>query len=98
MSKIFDIDAQFHDLIARSSGNPFFTAAIERQNRLQRLVEYFAPSDRSRLQASCAEHIEIIDLLAQGRRDAAAERMRDHLKLSSRIKPVFQHKAARGSE
>ena len=94
MSKIFDIDAQFHDLIARSSGNPFFTAAIERQNRLRRLVEYFAPSDRSRLQASCAEHLEILDLLAQGRRTAAAERMRDHLELSSRIKPVFSHQAA----
>jgi DNA-binding GntR family transcriptional regulator len=89
MSTIFDIDAQFHALIARSSKNPFFTAAIERQNRLRRLVEYFAPSDGSRLQASCVEHLEILDLLTQARRTLAAERMRDHLEQSSRIKPVF---------
>lgn len=97
MSAIFDIDAQFHDLIARSSGNPFFTAAIERQNRLRRLVEYFAPSERSRLQASCAEHLEILDLLVQGCRTAAAERMKDHLEQSSRIKPVFPPRPAGAS-
>jgi DNA-binding GntR family transcriptional regulator len=94
MSKIFDIDAQFHDLIARSSGNPFLTAAIERQNRLRRLVEYFAPSDRSRLQASCAEHLEILDLLVQGRRTMAAERMKSHLEQSSHIKPIFSLQTA----
>jgi hypothetical protein len=89
-----DIDAQFHDLIAKSSGNRFLTAAIERQSRLRRLVEYFAPSDRSRLQASCAEHLEILDLLVQGRRTMAAERMKFHLEQSSRIKPVFSFQTA----
>lgn len=89
MSRIFDIDAQFHTLVAMSSGNPFFTAAIERQNRLRRLVEYFAQTGKSRLQASLREHLEILDLLARGSRTAAAERMQAHLERSSRIKPVF---------
>jgi DNA-binding GntR family transcriptional regulator len=60
----------------------------------RRLVEYFALTDRSRLRASCAEHVEILDLLAEGRRRAAAERMRAHLEQSSRIKPVFPMPAA----
>ncbi len=89
MSAIFDVDAQFHSLVAASSANPFFRAAIERQNRLRRLVEYFAPTDRSRLQASLREHLEILDLLARGRYTAAARQMQLHLQRSSRIKPVF---------
>ena len=89
MSAIFDIDAQFHSLVAASSANPFFTAAIERQNRLRRLVEYFAPTDKSRLQASLREHLEILDHLARGSCKAAAGLMHIHLQRSSRIKPVF---------
>jgi DNA-binding GntR family transcriptional regulator len=89
MSAIFDGDAEFHSLVAASSANPFFTAAIERQNSLRRLVEYFAPTDRSRLQASLREHLEILDLLAHGRCTEAAGLMQRHLEHSSRIKPSF---------
>lgn len=89
MSAIFDIDARFHNLVAAASANPFFTAAIERQNRLRRLVEYFAPTDKGRLQASLREHLEILDLLARGRCKAAAGLMGIHLQRSSLIKPAF---------
>lgn len=95
VSFAFDVDAEFHQLLAQSSGNPFFTAAVERQNRLRRLVEYFAPTGRQRLADSCREHLEILGLLESGKRAAAADAMEAHLGAACLIKPTFAAEAER---
>ena len=89
VSYAFDVDAEFHQLLAQASGNPFFAAAVERQNRLRRLVEYFAPTGRRRLADSCREHLEILELLEAGKRAKAAASMGAHLGAACLIKPAF---------
>ena len=75
------IDAEFHRLIGISSRNRFFLAAIERQSSLRRLVGYGALSSRERLLGICADHLDIIAALENGRPEEAAERMRRHVEM-----------------
>jgi DNA-binding GntR family transcriptional regulator len=90
LQALFEIDANFHRLIATSSHNRFFLAAIERQNRLRRLAEYFfASSDIKRLTDSCREHLAILDQLEKKRFRHAMRLMREHLEISSAFKPTF---------
>ncbi|OWY10399.1 GntR family transcriptional regulator [Thioclava sp. F34-6] len=71
--------ADFHESIVAMSGNPFFLIALERVNRMRRLMEYRARVDRGRLSNECTEHLEILTLLEQERIPEASERLRRHL-------------------
>lgn len=78
-SRLFELDAQFHWLIAFSSRNRFFLSVIERQNVLRRIVEYAAPFDSEKLRQSCQQHLQILDVIEEGNLDLAANYMRLHL-------------------
>lgn len=69
----------FHEEIIKLSGNPFFLMALQRVNRMRRLMEYRAEINLERLIEQCTEHIEIVDLLASGNNAEASCRMRQHL-------------------
>ena len=71
--------AEFHEDIIRMSGNMFFVNALERVNRMRRLMEYRAKVDFGRVQAQSSEHLEIIDLLRRGEIVEASFYMRRHL-------------------
>jgi DNA-binding GntR family transcriptional regulator len=88
ISALFDIDAEFHELIARSSNNRFILSAVESQNRLRRLTEYFS-LDVERAAISCREHLDILTALEEDRRKKAAELLHRHLEDASRIKPAY---------
>lgn len=90
LGRLFDIDAEFHQLIGISSHNSFFQAAIERQNSLRRLVEYESLLDKSRFVQSCAEHMRILDALENGQQRSAADLMRRHLQIASEVGPEYQ--------
>lgn len=85
-SQLFQIGAQFHELIVRCSGNAFFLEAIRRQNQLRRFMAYKSNVDRSRLISQSKEHIHLLDLIEAGRREDAAEFLRNHLDVVSRLK------------
>ncbi len=95
-TRLFEIGAEFHETIVRCSGNAFFLEAIQRQNRLRRLVEYRTNRQRSRLAAQCREHLKLLDLLEAGRREEAADFLRQHLDVVRNIK-VTQGRKARES-
>ena len=69
----------FHEEIIKLSGNPFFLMALQRVNRMRRLMEYRAKIDRERLVVQCNEHLEILELLEKGDVVDASYKMRQHL-------------------
>lgn len=69
----------FHEEIIKLSGNPFFLMALQRVNRMRRLMEYRAKIDRERLVVQCTEHLEILELLEKGDVVDASYKMRQHL-------------------
>ncbi len=71
--------ALFHEELIKLSGNPFFLMALQRVNRMRRLMEYRAEVNRDRLIEQCTEHLEILSLLERGNTVDASFRMRQHL-------------------
>jgi len=71
--------AQFHEDLIKMSNNPFFVSALERVNKMRRLMEYRTRVDRDRFTVQCSEHLQLIDLLEQGEIAEASYFMRRHL-------------------
>lgn len=71
--------ATFHEELIKLSGNVFFFMALQRVNRMRRLMEYRAEVNHERLVEQCTEHLEILDMLEAGENLDASHRMRKHL-------------------
>lgn len=91
LSELFRLDEDFHQFIAECSRNPFVIQAVAQQNKLRRLLEYASLIDTGRLNASCTEHIEILDALDAGERKKAAEAMTRHLLKAKDSPPTFKN-------
>ena len=81
-TEIFSINSQFHEVLMGFSNNPFFVDAVKKIDRVRRLLDFRSTTEpnRERLLKQCSEHLEITDLLEQGDRHAAADRLRDHIR------------------
>lgn len=80
--ELFELDAGFHEALARGTGNELIVDIVRRQNRLRRLAEFVGYGRLERVRASMEEHVAIIDALLAGDRDWAAALMRQHLAVS----------------
>ncbi|WP_295465035.1 GntR family transcriptional regulator [uncultured Pseudomonas sp.] len=78
-AEIFDANTRLHETIARCSGNAFILDALRRLNRLRRLIEYRKSVDREQALRRCQEHLQLIDLLLDDRREEAAAFLTQHL-------------------
>lgn len=78
---IFEMNARFHLMLAEFSGNEFFVQAIQHQNRLRRVLDYYVAVTDERV-ALCREHLSIIEAIEKGDRFWAASLMERHLKSS----------------
>lgn len=82
-----DINAHFHETLARWSGNRFMLQTIRRINQLRKLVEYRAvatdPDARAR---QAAEHLRILVAIERSDRERAAILLREHLEGAKRQK------------
>lgn len=83
---IFKANNEFHEMLVACSQNEFFLDSIKRFNRLRRLIEYHITIDRSRLPRQTSEHLQILDLIEDGRRNEAAAFLFTHIMGASRIK------------
>jgi DNA-binding GntR family transcriptional regulator len=85
---------RFHETIVGASGNPYFLDTVRRINRVRRLLSYRSMLDRTRYRQQCEEHLQILDLLEQGRNEDASAALRLHLQHTLRnheqIRSVLQ--------
>lgn len=61
-SMVFAHGLDFRGMLIRCSGNRLFIEALERQNQLQRFMEYRAATRKARLVQRCQEHFYFLDL------------------------------------
>ncbi|WP_176330041.1 GntR family transcriptional regulator [Oceanospirillum sanctuarii] len=76
---ILEYGASFHEELIKLSGNPYFLMALQRVNKMRKLMEYKAQINRERLVVNCSEHLEILDMLEQGSVVDASFKLRQHL-------------------
>lgn len=93
-----DINARFHETLARWSGNRFMLQTIRRINLLRKLVEYRAVAGNPEVRArQAAEHLHILEAIERGNREQAAALLREHLEGARRQKVQPSHfRGARG--
>lgn len=84
---LFEMNAEFHELLAASSGNRFFLQAVKQQNRLRRFANYRWVYGPTRPVEACREHLTILDALESGDRFWASTLLRKHLEISSSLTP-----------
>ncbi|EXJ12604.1 GntR family transcriptional regulator [Nitrincola nitratireducens] len=77
--QILGFGALFHEELIKLSGNPYFLMALQRVNKMRKLMEYKAKVNRDRIVANCTEHLEILDLLEEGKIVEASYALRQHL-------------------
>lgn len=83
---LFELNTALHQAIAACSRNTFFIDTLKRIDRLRRLIDYKQMLDRHTARGRCQEHVHMVDLLLEGRREEASEAMRRHLTSLPRLK------------
>jgi DNA-binding GntR family transcriptional regulator len=76
----FEMNAAFHAGLAAGSGNRFFMDAVAAQNRLRALLNTDWRFGVARVQASCREHLGVLDALEAGANVRAATLLAAHLR------------------
>lgn len=82
---IFDAGCAFHESLVRASGNIFMLDAVERVNRMRRLVEFRA-LDEAIIRQQTGEHLAILAALRVGNISKAADLLTHHLDTASAAK------------
>jgi len=77
--EFFGMNADFHEQLARCSGNRYLLDAVQRQNRVRSFLNYQWTYGVERVQASIDEHLGILDALEGGDNRRAAQLMRAHI-------------------
>jgi DNA-binding GntR family transcriptional regulator len=76
---LYERGVRYHEAIVGAAGNPFMLEALQRVNRVRRLLVYRSLTDRQRFYRQAREHLLILDLLQSGRQEEASVTMRAHL-------------------
>ena len=78
-SAVPELDVNFHEAIAEASGNPFLYETIARLRPQQQTARIYSNRGVPDLGVAVLEHHAILDAIAAGDTDQAAEKMRAHL-------------------
>jgi DNA-binding GntR family transcriptional regulator len=84
--ELFEANSEFHETIAKWSGNRFIAQSVRRMDRLRRLVEYRQAKARKPRQGQALEHLAILDAIARQDLLKAAALLRDHIEGARRAK------------
>ncbi|WP_321937466.1 GntR family transcriptional regulator [Paraburkholderia sp. J8-2] len=84
--ELFEANSEFHETIAKWSGNRFIAQSVRRMDRLRRLVEYRQARARKPRQGQAKEHLAILDAIAQHDLLKAATLLREHIDGARRAK------------
>jgi DNA-binding GntR family transcriptional regulator len=77
--EFFAVNADFHEQIARCSGNRYFLDAVQRQNKLRSFMNIQWINGADRVIDSIDEHMAILDALEAGDNARAHDLMKLHL-------------------
>jgi len=86
---LFELDARFHELVARGADTPYLAEASQRQSNIRRVNEYIGFIRLERIRSSMEEHRGIMAALLCGQRQVAAALMCVHLQVSEA--ETFEH-------
>jgi DNA-binding GntR family transcriptional regulator len=81
------LDAEFHMLIAQSTGNRFARDSLLAHHRLRLITQKDFGTPEFRLRQAQDEHLAILDSLERRQFDVAADQMALHLRLSRNQRP-----------
>ncbi len=79
-----EVNADFHEQLARCSGNRHMQEAVQRQIQLRRFLNHQLEYDARRVRGAIDDHLEILAALEGGWNDKAAALMLHHLTISAR--------------
>ena len=82
--EFYEMNSDFHETLAKCSGNRYLLDAVRRQIQLRSFLNYYWHSGPSRVLASIDEHLAILTALESGDNRFAAQTMIDHLTASSK--------------
>ncbi|WP_051333703.1 GntR family transcriptional regulator [Aliagarivorans marinus] len=85
-AEMFNAGVQFHEALVAMSGNIFLLDALQRVNRLRRLVEYNVNGKRPIPRRECQEHIQLLELIETGQLQEAALFLETHLARAAKEK------------
>jgi DNA-binding GntR family transcriptional regulator len=80
----YEVNAQFHEQLARCSGNRYMLGAVRHQIQLRRFLNHQLEYDARRVSSAIDDHLEILAALEGGWNDKAAALMLHHLTISGR--------------
>ena len=84
--ELFRLGSRFHEMLAKCCGNPLFFDAVQRVNRLRRLLEYRAMVNTQPFRNEAREHLVILDLVEANQMAKAAKFMARHLDKNRKVK------------
>jgi DNA-binding GntR family transcriptional regulator len=82
--EFYEMNSDFHETLAKCSGNRYLLDAVRRQIQLRSFLNYYWHYGPARVLASIDEHMAILTALEAGDNQLAANTMIEHLKASSR--------------
>ncbi|MGV2495296.1 GntR family transcriptional regulator [Pelagerythrobacter aerophilus] len=85
----YAMNSDFHEGLARCSGNRYLLDAVQRQNRLRSFLNIQWVNGAERVEASIDEHLEIMDALAEGKNLRAHALMKLHLDSARDVAPTI---------
>ncbi len=88
MIRFFEMNADFHEMLAACSGNSFFHQATQAQNQLRRFLTYSRVYPLDRITASCDAHLSILSAVESGDQELASVLMRLHLQVAAKQLPA----------
>jgi DNA-binding GntR family transcriptional regulator len=80
----YEVNAQFHEALARCCGNRYMQGAVQQQIQLRRFLNRHLEYDAKRVHSAIDDHLEILAALEGGWNDKAAALMLHHLTISAR--------------
>lgn len=86
--EFYEMNAEFHEGLARASGNRHMLGAIQQQNQLRRFLNYQWQYPVERVRESVLQHLAILTALESNDQDLAAVLMRRHLASAPRASPT----------
>ncbi len=86
--ELFELNSDFHEQLARCSGNRYFLDAVQRQNKLRSFLNINWVNGAGRVLDSIDEHMAILDAIDVGDNRRARDLMADHLDTSRNVAPT----------